>query len=203
MKIIYLKILVLASILSVHNTAFSQVENIENRRYNIESAIIKYKLSGKTKGTETLKFDDWGKREIYKIKTVRQIVFYSVKNIQKINTLNISKADTLYSIDLNNKTGVKTIFSNITNPNQFSKADILNNNGKLLFKDTILGKNCEVWKTEKLKIWLWQGVALKIESKIIAKHYIKEAIEIQTGVTIDSQEFTVPIDVKLLDYTKK
>ncbi len=181
---------------------YSQTKNDKIKRYNIESAFIKYSISGNTKGEEILKFDDFGKREISKTDVVREVVFYSVKNIQKIKLLNVFKNNFLYAIDLNNKTGIKTISKEYINDNKFTKEDILKNGGILIAKNDILGKNCEVWKTRNLKIWLWKGLALKIKSKIVGKKYEKIATEIKENISILPNELMIPNDIKITDYTK-
>jgi len=182
--------------------ANSQQEIDIKKRYDIESAFIKYSISGNTKGEETLKFDNFGLREIDKINTVREVVFYSVKNVQKIKILTISVDSILYSIDLKNKTGIKTFSKKYTNNNQFAREEILQNGGKIVSNEKILGKNCEVWKTDNLQIWLWNGIALKIISKITGKNYAKEAVELKENINIDESELAIPVEIKINDYTK-
>lgn len=202
MKIILLKSFYFIGFFFILNISYSQSSFIDNKRYDIESAFIKYNIYGNTKGVEVLKFDTWGLREINKVEVVREVVFYSVKNIQNIQNINILNKEFSYNIDLKNKTGIKTTSSNIVINNQFTKDEILKNNGKLLYHEMVLAKNCEVWKTNNLKIWLWKGIVLKLESKILGKNYIKEAIEIELELLIDSKELIVPFDIKITDHTK-
>ena len=180
---------------------YSQKDNSKIKRYDIESAFIKYSISGNTKGEETLKFDYFGSREISKIDATREVVFYSVKNVQKIKTLTIFSDSILYALDLKNKTGVKTISKKYTADNQFTKEEIIKNGGKLVSNERILDKKCEVWKTNNLKIWLWKGIALKIVSNIIGKNYTKEAVELKENIKINNIELAAPVDVKIIDYT--
>jgi len=197
-----LHIIIFFLILLSSGIVYSQKENNPVKRYNIESAFIKYSISGNTKGEEILKFDRFGLREISKITAIREVVFYSVKNVQKIKTITIFNDSIMYAIDLKNKTGVKTVSKKYTNDNQFSEEEIVKNGGKIVSNEEILGKKCQVWKTNNLKIWLWNGIALKIVSNITGKNYTKEAVELKENIKINDIELAVPADVKITDYTR-
>ncbi len=201
MKINFFSIAFFFCLISLNNSLFSQSQNSDGRRYDIESAFIKYKISGNTKGLESLKFDSFGQREISDLDAIRELVFYSVKNIQKIKTKTILNRDSLIAIDLKNKTGVKTLSKNFVNSNRFTKEEILKNDGKIISTGTVLNKKCDVWKTKNLEIWLWKGIALKLKSNITGKKFTKEATEINENIKIEENEFILPPDIKITDYT--
>ena len=193
------------------NNVFSQDSEKNKRRYYIESAIINYKISGNTKGEEKIYFDNWGEREAQFTKAVTETTFFGIKNKQEENTLNILDGDISYGIDLKNKTGVKTLNAGITtmsalsqgkSPRQFGKEMLKKMGGKKIGEEEILGKNCEIWKALGTKIWLWKGIPLKTQSKIMGIERTVEAIELNINTKIDESVFKVPEGIKINDYTK-
>jgi len=205
-KIITLVLVIFSNIL-----LFSQTDNDSNKRYYIESAIIKYKYSGNTTGTEEIQFDKWGEREYQRLNAVTTTKFFGIKNVQKENTLNILDGDYSYSIDMNNKTGVKTLNAGITtvskisgdkSPRQFGEEMLKRMGGKIIGEEKILGKKCDIWKALGVKVWLWKGLPLKVSSKMLGIKRYSEATEIKVDVKIDDSMFKVPEGIKIIDYSK-
>lgn len=205
------KYIVFLILFSVNMPLFAQVENNNIKRYFIESAHIKYKYSGNTTGTEDLKFDRWGEREYRLRKTQTSTVFYSVKNLQKENTLYILDSIFAYSIDLSKKIGVKTFNRNqkLAKKNgSFSSEPIgkemLKNIGAIIIKEEkVLGKTCSVWKANGLEVWMWNGIPLKIKSYLVGKKRVSEAIEMEIGIKLDDSLFRISEKIKIIDYTKE
>ena len=197
-------------ILLVFNSGFTQTDEKNKKRYYIESAIVKYKISGNTKGTEEVFFDKWGEREARFTNALTETTFFGVKNTQKENTLNILDGDISYSIDLDKKTGVKTLNAGVTtmsamgngkSPRTMGKEMLEQIGGKKIGEEEILGKKCEVWKALGTKLWFWKGIPLKVSSKILGIERTVEAVELKTNVKIDENKFKVPEGIKITDYT--
>jgi hypothetical protein len=197
--------------LATNSLLFSQSVDDSKKRYYIESAIIKYKYSGNTKGTEEIKFDRWGEREYQRLDAVTTTKFFGIKNVQKENTLNILVGDYSYSIDMENKTGVKTLNAGITtvseisgdkSPRQFGEDMLKSIGGKIIGEEEILGKKCDIWKAIGVKVWIWKGLPLKVSSKILGIKRYSEATEIQVDVKLEDSLFKVPEGIKIIDYTK-
>ncbi len=198
-------------ILLIFNLGYAQDNEVNKKRYYVESGIIKYKISGNTKGTEEIYFDKWGEREARIIKAVTETSFFGIKNKQEENTLNILDGDISYGIDLKNKTGVKMLNAGVTtmsemgngkSPRTMGKEMLKQMGGKKIGEEEILGKNCEIWKALGTKIWFWKGVPLKISSKMLGIERVTEAVEIKTNVKIDESKFKVPEGIKITDYTE-
>ena len=210
MKNIYLSLLSLSFILLVVNYGYCQANEKNKKRYYIESAIVKYKISGNTKGTEEIYFDKWGEREAHYINVITKTTFFGVKNTTKENTLNILDGDISYSIDLDKKTGVKTLNAGVTtisvlgngkSPRTMGKEMLEQVGGKKIGEEEILGKKCEVWKALGTKLWFWKGIPLKVSSKLLGIERTSEAVELKTNVKIDESKFKVPPGIKITDYT--
>jgi len=195
----------------IFNLGYTQNNELNKKRYYVESGIIKYKISGNTKGTEEIYFDKWGEREAQISKAVTETTFFGIKNKQEENTLNILDGDISYGIDLKKKTGVKTLNAGVTtmsamcngkSPRKMGKEMLKQMGGKKIGEEEILGKKCEIWKALGTKLWLWKGIPLKISSKILGIERVTEAVEIKTNVKIDENRFQVPEGIKITDYTE-
>ena len=202
---------VLIFITLIINSGYSQNTEFNNKRYYVESGKIKFKISGNTSGTEEIYFDNWGQREVQIIKAVTETSFFGMKNKQEENTMNILDGDISYHIDLKQKTGVKTLNAGITtmaaigngkSPRTMGKEMLEQIGGRKIGEETILGKDCEVWKALGTKLWIWKGITLKISSKIMGIERTSEAVEIKTGIKIDENKFKVPEGIKITDYTQ-
>ena len=205
------KSITLFLILFANILLFSQTTNKSNKRYYIESAIIKYKYSGNTIGAEEIRFDKWGEREYRRLDAVTTTKFFGIKNVQKENTLNILTGDYSYSIDMGNKTGVKTLNAGVTtiseisgnkSPRQFGEDMLKQMGGKIIGEEEILGKKCDIWKALGVKVWIWKGIPLKVSSKMLGIKRFSEAIDIKTNVKLDEDLFKVPEGIKITDYSK-
>ncbi len=73
------------------------------KRYQVESGIVEYEMSGMQKGTETVYFDRWGWREAKYTNTELSIAGLSRKETK----LSIMDGDWIYNIDLESRTGTK------------------------------------------------------------------------------------------------
>ncbi len=194
----------------IFNLGYSQNEEINKKRYYVQSGIIKYKISGNTTGTEEIYFDNWGKREVQITKSITETTFFGIKNKQEEYTMNILDGDISYGIDLKKKTGVKTLNAGMTtisamgngkSPRTMGKEMLKQIGGEKIGDEEIMGKKCEVWKALGTKIWFWKGIPLKLSSNILGIERTLEAVELKTNVKIDDYRFKVPVDIKITDYT--
>ena len=170
-----------------------------SRRYpDLKSAIIKYKVSGMNKGTETVYIDNWGKREaIYKKFTTKMMGIDLERNFMTLITEN---GKWVYNIDLNSKTAIRMDNKGFKalQGNSGSNMDVAIGAVKIGTEE-ILGKTCDVWKKSHpySMAWMWKGIALRKDQNVAAMGVSTEAIEIQENVSIPEDKLIIPSDVKV------
>ncbi|MBC8553461.1 MAG: hypothetical protein H8D23_27920 [Candidatus Brocadiales bacterium] len=170
-----------------------------SRRYpDLKSAIIKYKVSGMNKGTETVYIDNWGKREaIYKKFTTKMMGIDLERNFMTLITEN---GKWVYNIDLNSKTAIRMDNKGFKalQGNSGSNMDVAIGAVKIGTEE-ILGKTCDVWKKSYpySMAWMWKGIALRKDQNVATMGVSTEAIEIQENVSIPEDKLIIPSDVKV------
>lgn len=176
------------------------------KRYNIESGIIEYELSGFTKGKQTIYFDNWGMREAtYSINETKITGITS-----KTNTLVITDGEWVYNIDLDAKTGTKSKnikyedilkYSKDKKIKDISEQTMKDMGGEKIGKEELLGKMCDIWEIKKIKtkIWIWKGITLKSATNMAGMNMDMVATKFAESLKIPSDKFKKPSDVKITD----
>jgi len=178
------------------------------KRYGIKSGIVKYKLIGTQEGEESIYFDQWGLREAKFNKATIKIGNTSQSN----ETLTILNSEGMYTIDLINKTGLKSpykILDQLKTLAASSGGDLAIAGMKMLEAmggkkqgtEEFLGKSCEVWfvKATETKMWIWKGITLKSTINIMGMKQTTEAIDIQSDASVPEDKFKVPEGIKISD----
>ncbi len=162
-------------------------------RYNFESAEVEYKLEGKDEGTKTVFIDMGG----YKMAAYTSM---KVSRKKTEHTAEILIGADMITMDMDEKEAVK-----MHNPLAFYLADpsrdwektaekfLIKMGYKKTGQETILGKQCDIWKHGGDRIWTWKGLSLK------SKHgkNIETATSIKIDKDIAQSKFEVPADYKL------
>jgi hypothetical protein len=105
-KVVFIGLLMVADVLAVKNPW--------DVRLAFKSATIIYDVSGMQSGTEILYIDEYGKKKAMFRKTSGTVMFQSIET----NTVEITTDEWLYKIDLNKKSGTKTV-----NPAKYFKEE--------------------------------------------------------------------------------
>ncbi len=181
------------------SSASGDYEVPEGSRYEVRSGIIHYK--GKTMGMKqdmTMYFDDFGKQEAMEVKI----------DIMGMKTHNITirKGDSLYSIDMQKKTGkrlaVKEDDPNNMNFNTLTEEVKKKFNIKEEGTEEFFGKPCKIYSLAydkgnfKGKFWVWKGITLKTESEIESIKVNMEAEELEIDKEIPKSHFEIPSGVQ-------
>jgi hypothetical protein len=174
------------------------------KRYAIESAIVEYSVSGAQQGTETLYFDRWGRREAKLSNTAISLAGIT----QEQNTLTLTEGELIYNINLDQRSGTKTVnplFKQVLA--QTPDKDLANLGLRMLERmggvkigaEEVAGKHCEVWEVGDLqsKSWLWKTVPLKTQAKLGGLEVVKTATKFEEGAKIPEDRFAVPAGIKL------
>ncbi len=157
------------------------------RRYGFESAIVEYKLEGSDEGTKTLYIDRGG----YKYAEYETIV---KKKSEERNTVILIGSD-IITLNYENNSAVKMHNPAaywLANPNrdweETGKNMLIHMGYEIIGQETISGKECDIWKQGKSKIWVWNGLTLK--SQVGKDREIATSVKINEGV--DYEMFEVP-----------
>ncbi len=135
-------------------------------------------------------------------------------NTQVSKSLFITDKEWSYTIDLENKTGLKSKNDDSEDsPSEKILSDdemtfrqmIEKEGGVILGNETFLGKNCIIaeltersdeGKQLKTKMWYYKGIPLKVSNSA----YTMEATKFEENVKIPSSKFKVPKDIQITEY---
>lgn len=184
------------------------------KRYQIKSGVLKYstKISGKVlvstikgSGTEVRYFDNWGALELYEQKSTTTT--NSVVMGQEINETTsahqMSKLDNgkSYSVDFKNKIISETNDMAMEmikkmhpdkDAGEVGKAMLEGMGGKQIGKEVFLGYQCEIWDLMGVKQWIYKGVILKSEAKLMGITTITEATKATFNIDVPDSNFDLP-----------
>ncbi len=178
-----------------------------------KSAVIEYKITGMDNGTQTMYIKDYGRyRATYKNASMKIMGMTT-----KINTIEITTPDWIYSIDLTAGTGTKSVNPTkymIEEYNKLSHRDkkrVMENAKKMgttmmngvqgeIQKNaaTILGYRCDVMTIPGMKIYSITDtdIPLKSESNILGPPSVVEAVKIRE-VAVPDEKFMPPHGVRI------
>ncbi len=172
------------------------------KTYKIKSGYIKYKsLEKHTTGTHEIWWDNYGKdmREVYN--TTKTTKFFGKKSVEKRHVVTITKGKYVWTADLEKNTGtqgVNPMYDFVQeNMGQMSESEqeqtansILGSlGGKKEGKGKFMGYTCEITKMWGTKVWMYKGIALKSEGKMLGIKTGEEAIEFKPNISVSASKF--------------
>lgn len=177
----------------------------KNKLLPFKTVIIEYVYEGSTTGTESLYMDNYGLMQC-KVTATKTKVFGQTSEESKIE---VSKNFFIYSWDPKTKKGGKiknTLAEDLMNdpnfdPEEFGKRTMESLGFEKIGTETISGKSCDVWKGlgGTSKIWVWRGLSMKTETKMMGTKTICTASVIKVDEGVPSGKFDIPSDVKFED----
>ena len=182
---------------------YSVTNGQDFKRYQFKSGKVVYKLSGMMTGTETMYFDDYGRKEVRFNES--EVNMMGVK--QKTNTQTITDGKYIYSINKQNNTAQKMenpIYSMFSKDDDLQKIgdDIMKKlGGKKIGNETINGKNCEIWEVQKLggKVWVWKSISIKSDINMMGMKMTQIAESVETDIDVSPDLFKLPEGIKIQD----
>ncbi len=179
-------------------TATKTVAEVSRRYPELESAIIKYNVSGMDTGTEVVYIDDWGRREaIYREVTTMMM---GIKIERNYMTLITDNGKWIYNVDLNTRTAVKmnnARYKALAGNSSTNMGEIIG--AVNIGTEEVAGKVCEVWKKgyPYSMAWIWKGIALKKDKNVSSTGVLTVATDVQENISIPEDKFTIPADIKI------
>jgi hypothetical protein len=177
--------------------------------YPFDTAKIDYKLSGTLEGTQTVHIkDDNATHETHVIRKLPEDMQ------ENMDILIIDKKDQLYEIDLNKKTGIKSINPIYTQLKEKPMEDRLDFLVKLATgkiegekpaskgKKQYAGQECDLYDMMEIgEICIWNGIplysSLTIPGDEITSSMTAEKIEL--NIVIPDNTFNIPEDITITD----
>lgn len=171
------------------------------KRYQVESGIIVYELSGTEKGTLTIYFDRWGLREAqYKVSEMKVLGFK-----QKTNSVMFLDGENQYNYTPENNTYFRIKNTLVLPVTEDMGEGDMTEGGKELYKnmggemegyEDFMNRNCEVWvlKSMNIRQLLWKGVPMKLQSKVLGVSVIQTAVEVDIDVAVSLEKLSLPTD---------
>ncbi|MCU0343525.1 MAG: hypothetical protein MUF28_06850 [Ignavibacterium sp.] len=174
------------------------------KRYGIKSGVIEYILTGSQEGTKTLYFDSWGMRQAEYTRSVLSVGGFT----KSLNLANIIDGEYQYMINIDQNSGTKTrnpILKSIDQLkgqkgfNEFGEQMLLSMGANKIGSESFLGKDCDVYemKNTGTKLWVWEWITLKSETKSGGLNINVTATRINEGGSVPKEKFKIPEKVVL------
>jgi hypothetical protein len=181
----------------------------------LASGMIEYEISttgrGTTMtGTKTEWFADHGRRSATLEKKTTKTDAFGQKSTERTEELSIADGDTVYTIDLVNKTGTKMdvgalkamgaamagkMMADGTLPKNLREF-VEKNGGKWLPAEMFLGRKCDVYEVMGVRSWAYKGIILRTESSIAGVVTKEVAKTFEENASVPASRFEVPAGIK-------
>jgi len=174
------------------------------KRYGIKSGVIEYIITGSQEGTKTLYFDSWGMRQAEYTRSVLSVGGFT----KSLNLVNIIDGEFQYMINMDQNSGTKTrnpILKSIEQLkdqkgfNEFGEQMLLSMGANKIGSESFLGKDCDVYemKSTGTKLWVWEWLTLKSETKSGGININLTATRINEGGSVSAEKFKIPEKIVL------
>ena len=207
------QILILLTLILLSTTALAKEINPWEQKLPFKEAIISYKISGTQTGSSTLYLKDYGKTAALFRNATTKILGMSHQE----NTLNLTTREWVYSIDLNDKTGMKQVnpekylieeFNKLSvakqkkvaaNAEKFGISFVTGMDGQVEKNaKKILGYNCDKITMMGTTVYSISniGLPLKTQSNMMGMKFKETATEIKK-TSVPATKFMVPDGIKI------
>jgi len=174
------------------------------KRYGIKSGVIEFIITGSQEGTKTLYFDNWGMRQAEYTRSILSVSGFT----KPLNLVNIIDGEYQYMINIDQNSGTKTrnpILKSIEQLkgqkgfNEFGEQMLLSMGANKIGSESFLGKDCDVYemKNTGTKLWVWEWLTLKSETKSGGLNINLTATRINEGGSVPTEKFRIPEKVVL------
>ena len=164
----------------IRNHYSNTTTTASTKRYDVERAMVKYKVTtGTTQGVMAKVFDKYGQQERRELKMGNQ------------TTLQLTQGNNSYSLDTQAKT-----YTQVTN----AELNFLNMNApvmqklKLQKKGTakVLNRECTIYANSDTEFYVWKGIVLKKVAHTKKGITTTEATSVELPTSVDSKYFNMP-----------
>ncbi len=177
----------------------------KNMLLPFKTVVIEYVYEGSTTGRENLYMDNYGLLQC-KMTQTKTKVFGQTSEAASVE---VSKDFYIYKWDPKTRIGTKiknTLAEDLMkdpnfDPEEFGKRTMESLGFEKIGTETLLGKPCEVWQGlgGTSKIWVWRGLNLKTETKMLGMKSIITANVVKVDEGVPAGKFDISSDVKFQD----
>jgi hypothetical protein len=170
-----------------------------------KTVVIEYVYEGSTSGRENVYMDNYGLLQCKMIQTKTKVFGQTSEEAY----IEVSKDFYIHKWDPKTRLGSKiknTLAEDLMNdpdfdPEDFGKRSMESLGFEMIGTETIAGKPCEVWEGlgGSSKIWIWRGLTLKTEMKMLGMKNTSTANVIKVDEGVPSGKFDIPSDVNFQD----
>lgn len=177
-------------------------QETDYNQFTIKSGYVEYELTGNTAGTKKFWWDNYGEKSRTEIKSTTTIKIFGRTSKEEQHSISVTDGTTNYSWDLVKGTAYKTSNEEYIEMGQeltedMSEAEIEQMGqdiidalgGERLGTEKFLEKKCEVLKLMMAKVWIYKGIPLKTEAKVMGITANEIATEIKENVNIPASTF--------------
>ncbi len=187
------KIFLISLICLISHSAMSQDNYSLQKRFQIRSGHVEYKIKGSSNGTKSIWFDDYGQK------------YYEEINTNDTHSLSLFDGSYYYTIDLGTKEGTKmykdaipdfSVLGSGLNDNEMEELGegLLNAFGGKVEKkkETVLGRSCDVTQVMGAKVHNYNGVVLRSYAKVFSIEEVEEAVTFEENIRVPASRFSPP-----------
>uniref|UniRef100_UPI003217CBEC hypothetical protein n=1 Tax=uncultured Draconibacterium sp. TaxID=1573823 RepID=UPI003217CBEC len=198
-------LIVLLSVFSLN------IQAQEAKRYGVKSGFIKYELSGNTKGTKELWWDDYGTKTCELEKSTTTTKIFGIKNTEEKNSCTVVVNDKFWVADYIANQGAngtipyynggQKVVSEMTEKEQQEFADevLAKMGGQKVGTENLNGYACDIIKLMGIKSWIYKGLVLRVEGKIMGIEANELFVEFKPNSSVSASKFNPPSDVQFED----
>ncbi len=183
------------------------VQAQEAKTYAVKSGYIKYQLTGNTTGTKELWWDDYGRKTCETEQSTTTTKMFGIKNTEEKHSTTVIVKDKFWVADYIKNLGSKgnvpmyqegqEIVGSMTEKEQEEFADeVLDGmGGDKLGTENLNGFKCDVIKIMGIKSWVYKGLVLKTEGKLLGIEANEMFVDFNPNTEIPSSKFNPPSGV--------
>ncbi|OQX80562.1 MAG: hypothetical protein B6D64_02985 [Bacteroidetes bacterium 4484_276] len=187
----------------------TQAQNVKT--YAIESGHLNIELSGNTVGTRELWWDDYGQKTCELEKSTTTTKVFGMKDVVETHKLTIIVKDKFWTVDYIDNSGVKgtvpyynegqEYVGDMSEKEQQEFADNLleQMGGSKLESEKVKGYDCDVIEIMGAKSWIYKGLVLKSETKMLGVTANEMLSELKPNSSVSASKFVAPTNVSYTD----
>ena len=184
------------------------------QQYAVKSGHVEYELSGNTTGTKSIWWDNYGSLSRTETKSISVTKMFGMKTETKTHDILIMNGKQFWSANLIENTGQKgnlpyyqemaKMTENMTEAEkQKMGKDLLEGlGGEIIGTENVLGNKCEVVKLMGAKCWVYKGVTLKSDAKMLGIKAMERAVKFDKNISISKSKFTPPSNITYEDQSQ-